>query len=170
MGDCLDVQYCYNTGDITGHTYVGGIISGVMQKGRVSNCYNTGNIECENSRTLYCFAGGIGGYNCQITNSHNTGTIISSATDLSTGEIIGNPNNPTDQVGADCTYLLRNDGTNAPAKGATGKTADEMEEIMSIQNFVNTLNTQIRENNKNPDIVQLCEWTVKDGKPVLVWE
>ena len=41
---------------------------------------------------------------------------------------------------------------------------------MSIQNFVNTLNAQIRENNANPDNVKLNEWTVKDGKPVLVWE
>ena len=171
--DCKNVAFCYNTGNVYGKEFLGGILGGMQINGNVDNCYNSGNIECENSMTQYCFAGGIGGYNCQITNSHNTGKIISSATDLSTGEIIGNmgnPNNPTDQVGADCSYLLRNDGSNAPAKGATGKTVEEMEEIMSIQNFVNTINTQIRENNANPDNVQLCEWTVKDGKPVLVWE
>lgn len=165
-----NIEYCYNLGDVLADSQSGGIVG--QRAKSISHCYNSGNVE--GRKQTYTFLGGISGLqNTTISDCHNTGKIISPETEYPEqrfiGEIFGNTQG-SNTVGPDCTYLLRDDGTNAPSNGATGKTTEEMEEIMSIQNFVNALNTQIRENNANPDNVQLNEWTVKDGKPVLIWE
>lgn len=164
--DC-EFSDCYNSGNIKAPQSVAGI---AYQGKKVENCYNSGEIgQLKENVGSYLIGGILSSLSSDstITNCHNTGRIMVSPTTHPTiGEIVGDGN-----VGADCTYLIRE--KNALDKGATGKTKDEMldiSEIMSIQNFVNTINTQIRENNKNPDNVQLCEWTVKDGQPVLVWE
>ena len=164
--DC-ELSNCYNSGNIKAPQYVAGI---AYNGKKVENCYNSGEIGQLKDNVEPHLIGGILSSlssNGTITNCHNTGRIMAlTSTSPTIGEIVGDGN-----VGADCTYLIREN--NAPDKGATGKTEDTMldiAEIMSIQNYVNTINAQIRENNANPDNVQLCEWTVKDGKPVLVWD
>jgi|GEM_PF-2532028 len=85
FGD-VDVEYCYNTGDLTGvsfgKVYLGGI-AGMSEGGSIANCYNTGNLT-----NLHWFSGhvramggisgceeGRAGFSVAISNCYTTGAI-----------------------------------------------------------------------------------------------
>ncbi len=64
------ITLCYNTGDVSGATYAGGIC-GSNNSSSLSKCYNTGDVYG------LMYAGGIFGYNgkYKIKNAYNTGVI-----------------------------------------------------------------------------------------------
>jgi hypothetical protein len=63
------VQYCYNTGNISGYSNIGGVV-GRSYSSQVDHCYNCGNI------SGYRTVGGIAGYNNNtISNSYNSGNV-----------------------------------------------------------------------------------------------
>ncbi len=70
------VENCRNYADVTGYScWVGGIAGMVNKGGRISDCYNAGNI-----RSGYANVGGIAGSsNGMIENCVNTGDISASA-------------------------------------------------------------------------------------------
>lgn len=79
-----ELNYCYNIGDILVNFFVGeesyssvkagGITS---SSGRISNSYNTGNVNCDTSwRSSY--VGGISGYSSVIKNCYSMGKVSSS--------------------------------------------------------------------------------------------
>lgn len=146
----------YNTGGIIGET--GGTNSNFL------NCYNMGNIYAKDG----C-AGGINGEagsNSIFLNCHNTGSIASDPTSTNSGrtklgEIYGLYYSSA--TVENCTFL--NKETNANSNGATGK--DNMDDTMSLSNFVTLMNSYVTENNNDPTKEKLNTWTLKDGVPVF---
>ena len=76
------------------------------------------------------------------------------------GEIVGNG-----LVDDTNSYLKRDN--NANANGATSKTQSEMNEIMSVQNFVDIMNNYVEENNSDNTKTKLKTWKVENGLPVF---
>ena len=92
---------CYNTVDVTGGSYVGGI-AGYMSSefgATITNCYNTAAITGEKR------VGGIAGFHGTdrtVTNCYSTGTITATGTDAEYGGVVGNTNGGTI---TNCYYL-----------------------------------------------------------------
>ena len=77
------VKNCYNTGDVTGGSYVGGVVG--QNSGSVENCYNTGNISGDISVGS---SGGVVGWNSgTVENCYNTGSVTSSGSNV--GGVVG---------------------------------------------------------------------------------
>ena len=104
-------------------------------------------------------AGGIAISNATITNSNNTGNIISGGSEY-VGEIIGRGN-------CDNTNSFLVKENNANANGATSKSKTEMDEIMSIQNFINLMNSYVTDNNTDSTKTKLKTWKLENGMPVF---
>ena len=69
----LNIEDCYNTGNIIGGNHVGGIVGDAF-KTTITNCYNTGSVGGDSSFNV----GGIMGYvegTVTITNCYNTGSV-----------------------------------------------------------------------------------------------
>ena len=92
---------CYNTADVTGGSYVGGI-AGYMSSdfgATITNCYNTAAITGEKR------VGGIAGFHGTdrtVTYCYSTGTITATGTDAEYGGVVGNTNGGTI---TNCYYL-----------------------------------------------------------------
>ena len=155
------VKNCYNFKSVIGGTVVGGIISQGYAQTVLDNCYNIGTIKEIQGAPI----GGILGYGSTTTNCHNTGTIIGKNSSY-VGEITGGST-----VDDTNDYLLKTDNEgnsiNANANGATGKTQAEMDEIMSVQGFVNLMNTYVAENNADSSKTKLKTWKIENGFPVF---
>ena len=70
----LNIEDCYNTGNIIGGGWVGGIVGNVYET-TITNCYNTGSVSGG-------YVGGIMGYvegTVTITNCYNTGSVSGSS-------------------------------------------------------------------------------------------
>ena len=77
------VKNCYNTGDVTGGSYVGGVVG--QNSGSVENSYNTGNISGDISVGS---SGGVVGWNSgSVENCYNTGSVTSSGSNV--GGVVG---------------------------------------------------------------------------------
>ena len=94
---------CYNTADVTGGSYVGGI-AGIMEKDggatTITNCYNTAAITGENhvaGIAAYC-----NGDDRSVTNCYSTGTITATGTEAEHGGVVGYTNGGTI---TNCYYL-----------------------------------------------------------------
>ena len=156
------VANCYNFNSVTGNMNVGGIVG--SGSATIKDCYNAGTIETKSSNNV----GGIGGTGSTVTNSHNVGTVIGNAPEkageITTASASGSVDNTND-------YLIKTDelgnSLNANANGATGKEKSEMDEIMSVQNFVNVMNTYVAENNADSSKTKLKTWKVENGFPVF---
>lgn len=161
-----ELNNCYNMGDILAKsTQVGGISGYTSSNGPICiNCYNSGDITAENG-----YVGGIAGYyySANMKNCHNAGNIIVNAESSNAnqrGEIGGyeSYNNPTVE---DCTFLTRDN--NANNNGATSKSQTEMNEIMSIQNFITLMNSYVTDNNADSTKTKLKTWKVENDMPVF---
>lgn len=79
------VDYCYNTGNIKGNNYVGGIIAFVNGTRAASYLYNLGTIEARTSRMTQDCGGIVGGIAegtnrfLKLTRAYNAGDVISPA-------------------------------------------------------------------------------------------
>ena len=80
-----EVEKCYNTGDVTGAQYVGGIV-GMANYGFVKNCYNKGNITNTGQAANSAVGGICGSSSSQINNCYNYGIIQGT---YPTGGIVG---------------------------------------------------------------------------------
>lgn len=86
------VKYCYNTGSVSGSSYVGGIAGLNINQGTVEYCYNTGNVSGVNysvggilgdnhnggAKLLYCYnVGSVSGtsYPGGVVGTNNGGTV-----------------------------------------------------------------------------------------------
>jgi 3',5'-cyclic AMP phosphodiesterase CpdA len=76
-GDYATIAGCFNTAEIKGYQYVGGIVGGQFANNvTISACYNTGAVAGASSGKTY--AGGIAGKSCgPLTDCYNTGNIVS---------------------------------------------------------------------------------------------
>ena len=168
---------CYNNGEITGKNETVGInrdssitncynfksvtslssfAGGIAMQGSIDNCYNSGTITT--GATIQ--AGGIAAVSATITNSHNSGNIIG-VDSSKLGEIIGAGN-----VDNTNNYLIKdNNATNI--SNAVGKTQAQMNEIMSVQSFVDLMNSYVTTNNADSTKTKLKTWTVESGFPVF---
>ncbi len=147
------ITNCYNDGEVKGKFQAGGI-SG--SNATITYCYNSGNIVTSSAYP----AGGISANSSTITNSHNSGVINGENSSL-LGEIIG-----TGNVDNTNDYLIKSsNATNI--SNAVGKTQSEMDEIMSVQNFVNLMNSYVEENNLDSTKTKLKTWKVENGMPVF---
>ena len=73
----LVITNCYNTGNVTGSNYVGGIVGYASSYATITNCYNTGSVTVTGSGDR---VGGIVGYGYPlITNCYNTGSVTGSS-------------------------------------------------------------------------------------------
>ena len=77
------IDSCYNTGDVTGNNYIGGITGTFYgtKTSRITNCWNSGNITSLGTSTS-CGTGGIVGMNSTIdtiTNCFNTGNVTATS-------------------------------------------------------------------------------------------
>ena len=181
-GSSANVTNCYNNGNIIANSYAGGITSsggtisncynykdvtssyagGITSSGTVNNCFNSGTITVTGNNPV----GGIVSYGGNITNCHNIGNIIGLSSQLC-GEIIG----AGSDVETSNNYLIKtdenNNSLNANPKGAIGKSQAEMDEIMSVENFVNLMNSYVEENNADSTKTPLKRWKVENGMPVF---
>ena len=90
------MQNCYNTADITGKGYLGGIAGRLYAGTDISDCYNTGNVTSVSSTNIGGITGalaGQSGYTSQIVRCHNSGTIISKG--QYTGGVAGDTDDDT---------------------------------------------------------------------------
>lgn len=91
------IHNCYNTGDISAQSYVGGIAGLIATGCEVSDCYNTGAITSNKSSYTGGLFGSASGksatYPTVITNSYNTGAVKSVAG--YTGGLTGNSSDIT---------------------------------------------------------------------------
>ncbi len=145
---------CYNFEIVEGQSCVGGIFG---SGGNINNCYNVNDLTNKGTSAP---TGGITGNGTNITNSYNTGKII--ATKLM-GEIIG-----MGTVSKDCWYLTRTteEGGNASANGAEGKDKKTMDEAVSVEKYITTLNTEVSKQNETSEI-KWKEWKLQNGYPVF---
>lgn len=82
------LQNCYNTGSVTGSSYVGGV-AGEVDRGTLENCYNTGSVTSTGSGTSGS-AGGVAGWvSGTVQNCYNTGNVTGTGVGVSTGGIAG---------------------------------------------------------------------------------
>ena len=79
------ITNCYNTGSVGGNYYVGGIVGRVWETGTIANCYNTGSVS--GSYNVGGIVGEVGYAEATITNCYNEGS-VSGASD-SVGGIVG---------------------------------------------------------------------------------
>ena len=184
FGNCgsnLEIVNCFNNGEIQGNGIAGGI-QGSGSNTVISNCYNfkgitsnnkAGGISGEAKSITKCFnsgkvevkgdsnpVGGItGGINGgSITYCHNTGSVIGGSIN---GEI-----HPYLQVDNTNDYLKK-DVNATTYKNAVEKTQAEMDEIMSVQNFVNLMNSYVTGNNADSTKTELKTWKVENELPVF---
>ncbi|MCF2593649.1 hypothetical protein I6E11_07545 [Bacteroides caecigallinarum] len=145
------VTNCYNTGNVAGTKYVGGVC-GENYSGTVTNCYNTGSVTGTEN-----YVGGVCGQNDSgtVTNCYNTGSVTGSnyiggvcgqitgimANCYNTGSVTG-----SNHIGGvcglnrgtvtNCYYLTgtANSGIGSGSGEATAKTADEFKsgEVASL--------------------------------------
>lgn len=152
------ITNCYNLGQVEGkatrESLTGGI-AGRLEGGTASKCFNKGTIKTSANVPV----GGIVGLGGTITYSHNTGNIFGLQSAI-VGEIIG-----AGSVNSTNDFLEKEN--NANANGATSKTQSEMDETMSIQNFVNLMNSYVSENNADSTKTKLKTWKVENGLPVF---
>ena len=83
------VTCCYNTGDVSGNNVVGGIVGQNVVKGSVSNCYNTGSVTATDDSAC---AGGLVGHiagGTSVSNCYNTGSVTAPGKYTDFGGIIG---------------------------------------------------------------------------------
>lgn len=71
-----EISNCFNTGDIAGTAYIGGIAgySGYFNTASVANCYNTGDVSMETS-TGDCIGGIVGRNAASVTYCYSTGDV-----------------------------------------------------------------------------------------------
>ena len=148
------ISNCYNFKDITSDNKAGGI-SGDTKS--ITNCFNSGKVEVQGDSSP---VGGIiatinGG---SITYCHNTGTVVGGSIN---GEI-----HSYIQVDNTNDYLKK-DINATTFKNAVGKTQAEMDEIMSVENFVNLMNSYVQENNADSSKTKLKTWKLENGFPVF---
>ena len=108
------IARCYNTGEVTGGSEVGGIAGGI-DNGQMENCYNTGAVSGHEADTSSL--GGVAGYlnEGSIINCYNIGVIANGEAD-SSGGVVGE-NSATVE---NCFYL---EGTAAADFGGSSKLA-----------------------------------------------
>ena len=111
------VENCYNTGNVSGYVYVGGVCGQNNNAGVVQNCYNTGNVN-----GMRNYVGGVCGQNNNvIQNCYNTGDVNGSLSTV--GGVCGNNN--TNATIKNCYYNVKdngigvNDGTETNVEGKT---------------------------------------------------
>ena len=76
----ITITNCYNTGSVNCYSNVGGVVG--YANGTITNCYNTGDVTGSGS-----YAGGLVGYfNGSISNCYNTGVVIGGS---SVGGLLG---------------------------------------------------------------------------------
>ena len=131
---------------------IGGIAGYVDLDGKVTNCYNTGSIDCKGM-----FAGGIVGYLPQgtVTGCYNVGKVSADA--YYSGAVIGSYDDGV-QV-SDCFYLKMADAAFEETPGVTAKTADEMKSAEFIAQLDN-----------GQDIWTADTKNINGGYPVLKWQ
>lgn len=145
---------CYNEGSVSGYSFVGGILGNAQS---ATNSYNTGKIICSGANP----AGGIAGGGT-ITDSSNIGDVTGPENGAYVrGEIVG-----LGTIKGNCYYLIKD--SNAKTDSCIGKNKSEMDEIMSLQKFIDNLNTKIEQENSNPEnTIKLKKWKLENGKPVF---
>lgn len=164
------IDRCYNMGNVitVNGMYTSGIGNWWMSDsfyGEVTNCFNSGAIVSQNSSYP---SSGIASFvttNRKIEFCHNKGSIVNSDANKA-GEIVYNGN-----VNSNNDYLIKKDddgnNINANANGATAKTQEEMDEIMSVQNFLNLMNSYVSENNADSTKTKLKTWKLENELPVF---
>ena len=147
-GDIVIIN-CSNHGKITGSGYaIGGIIgySTAMGKIYISNTYNTGEINFDESGISYSGAGGLIGLNyyenssIEINNCYNTGNITGKA--VYKGNIIGNARSLDNIINN--SYIVKNENIDILGAGSyTGNVEVKTIEEIKTQEFVDILNQNI---------------------------
>ena len=163
-GSNISVLNCYNAGEITGKQGSFGICCNNTRNKKtinIENCFNTGEIKGKNEYSS--FGAGILSYNNQgndvitLKNCYNSG-IINTDQFTNSGEIIGEG-----EVSSDNYYQKRD--SNANSNGSTGK--DNLSEVITLQKFVDSMNSYVEENNLDSTKTKLKTWKVENGMPVF---
>lgn len=75
MKTLTEIKCCYNSGEISGTSYVGGIVGSAARKTEITDCYNAGAV----SGTSTTYTAGIAGYmtlaGSSVTNCYNYGKV-----------------------------------------------------------------------------------------------
>ena len=122
------VENCYNTGNVTGELYVGGLIA--QNEGVIKNCYNTGNVTAATRSTGGCVGGvvGLAHIDTEVTNCVYLGTSIIG---YNAGRIASSYT--TDKLGAFNNCYARSDMTinGATVSGGTVTNANGQDLVVS---------------------------------------
>lgn len=122
------VENCYNTGNVVGELYIGGLIA--QNEGVIKNCYNTGNVTAATRSTGGCVGGvvGLAHIDTEVTNCVYLGTSI-------IGYNAGRIASPytTDKLGAFKNCYARSDMTinGATVSGGTATNANGQDLVVS---------------------------------------
>ncbi len=129
---------CYNKGDITGLSYVGGIggYTYSVDLGDFTSCYNLGAVTITSTNDT---CGGIAGYQASVSNCYNFGTVSSSSDNSLRYALVGgnradvNENAPSYWLD---TSAIASDNTGSEISGFVKMTQSEME----ADSFISLLN------------------------------
>ncbi len=173
------VNYCYNTGNIKGNQYVGGIISFVNGTRAATYLYNLGTVEARSERETQDCGGIVGGIAegtnrfLKLTRAYNAGDVISPAGNF-------NPIYAKFTPATDSNYITLTDAIylseDKKDDGAEGSEPVSKEDFPSIEEFMgefhSILDKAVTDNNTAwmDDILnQLdCELAMYKGNRVAV--
>ena len=168
------VENCYNTGKVSGNSYVGGVVG--YNIGSVTNCYNTGEVSGTDD-----YVGGVVGDNLAgVTNCYNTGKV--------TGNRVGGVVGRNSGFVENCynTGAVNSSGNSSVVGGVVGDNGDIVIGCYFLQ--TETVNTQLQGIGNDEDTEGATEkddtafhsgevaWRLQDGQTAgeggvvpLVW-
>lgn len=171
-GTDVEIYYCYNTGDVTGATFGGGISGGISPQNYtaiVKNTYNTGYIYAsEDTSIVGGILGGTDAGEVEISNSYNEGRIAKAKY---SGGIVGqllSSASDGDPIVSKCYYktgsadvafdwAVMEDGAYASGDIAgSGEVTSSMPTILSIVNVGSAYTSDTK--------------NINDGYPILRWQ
>lgn len=155
----IEVEKCFNKGNIKSNQSVGGIVGGGNNASQVMNCYNTGEIESTGGKTNNDIACGIYSWgsdaNFKVENCYNIGTIKSKgATFEGSNAITNNTKAPAANI-INCFFLTGSASQASPTNPGEAKSDTDMKNQGTYAGW---------------DFTNVWTMSSETGYPKLKWE
>lgn len=156
--NATEISNCYNKANVTGVSYVGGILGYGTGAPKIHDCYNIGELALPTTATVNKNIGGIAAYlnTGFIQNSYNAGIIT---TPLTAANGAGAISGKTSSLISNCYFLS---GTIANTNNS---------EVVLTQTALKNLTTVSQLNNgRSPVLWKKDDFNLNQGYPILSWE
>ncbi len=169
------VTECYNTGYVSGTTNIGGVVGVAYDTSTVSDCYNTGDVECIGSNV----GGVVGAVNSSssITSCYSCGTVSGGSSGY-IGGAVGRIMDSGSSIITYCYYDTETVGdTNNPTTAVGGETSGTADD--TVNNVTGLTTADMKDSSKllvdlESGVSGSTNWEVdteiNSGYPILVWQ